>query len=219
MNRKLKFAIPIIAGVLVLSTGVGVLAATSNNPNTANQPTGNYQTVATGIVSGNTIGQYCGGATGMMGFGTSFITPQVAALLGTTVTDLESQLTGGKTLADIAGAKGVSQEQLIQTIIAPYKDHLDLMVKYGYITQDHENTFLQQAQLRLQTLITSKLNSTDANGWGDMGGMMYGWSDSQDQSGTNAISGGNGMMNDWNYSQTTVGSMMGGYGGGMMGRR
>jgi hypothetical protein len=149
--------------------------------------------------------------------------------LGTTVADLESQLNSGKTLADIASAKGIKQDQLILTMMAPYKEHLDIMVKYGYLTQDQVNTFVQQAQQRLQTIVSSPLNDNN-DWWDDMGAMMYGWGNSQ-QPGTSGVSPSlyGGMMNGWGYSQPQPGTnpvpqrgfggMMGGSGRGMMGLR
>jgi hypothetical protein len=167
------------------------------------------------------------------------VTSQVADLLGTTVPDLSSQMDSGKTLADIAAAKGISQDQLIQTIMAPFIDRMNRMSGFGYMTQDQIDSMTKQMRDRLQTLITSPLNSADENGWGfmqdmmdDYGrGMMGGWGNSQSQFGTptapgagyNGMMGGNGrgMMGGWSNSQAQPGATTAprtGY-GGMMGRR
>jgi len=211
MNRKWKIAIPIVAGLLAIGTGIGVVAAKSADHSAIYQPAGNYQTVSTSAALGNTTGLwYCGGVGGMMGYGAGFpVPPQVATLLGTTTADLEAQLNSGKTLADIASANGISQNQLIQTMMAPYEAHISLMVQYGYLTQDQANNMTEQMQERLQTMVTSQLNY-DNSGWGYMGGMMglySGGDGSQEQPGSNPV------------PQRGYGGMMGGYGGGMMGSR
>lgn len=213
MNRKLKFAIPIAAGILAISTGAGVLAAKAADQNITYVPDSSYQSTGASNAAITEDGWYCPGPGLMMDLGIGYpVTSQVAALLDTTVTDLETQLSSGKTLADIASTKGITQDQLIQTLIAPYKDHLNLMVSKSYISQDQENNLLQQAQERIQTIITSPLQTGYDYGWGLMGGMMSGWNYSP-QPGTDATPnyGLGGMMGGHGNG------MMGGYGGGMMG--
>ena len=157
----------------------------------------------------------------MMGWNRMLLTPQVATLLGTTVSDLEAQLNSGKTLAELAAAKGVSQDQLKQTMLAPANDMLALMLKYGYLTQEQVDSMTQRMQDVVQTMMTAQIKDLD----NDMRDIM------QDMMGSN----GYGMMGGWgNQSQqpgssTTpqqtpstaprggFGGMMGG--GGMMGWR
>lgn len=226
MNKKLRIVIPVVAGVLAISAGIGVAAAKTSGQNAVYQPFGHYQIISASADTDNTTGPWHCGFGGMMGYGAgSQVTPPVATLLGTTVADLEIQLNSGKTLADIAGDKGISREQLIQTIIAPYSDHLDIMVKYGYLTREQANNLLQQARERAQATITSTFQGDDDYGWGHMGGMMNGWGYAQQQPRTNGAprSGSGGMMNNWGYAQpqpntnpapgSGFGGMMGGFGG------
>ncbi len=210
MDRKWKIAIPVIAGLLAIGTGLGVVAAKSTlDQSTAYQPAGNYQ-ADNSAAPGNTTGLwYCDAVGGMMGYGAGFpVTHQVATLLGTTTADLAAQLNSGKTLAEIASAQGISQDELIQAMMAPYEAHLSLMVQYGYLTQDQVNSMIEQMQARLQTMVTSQLNY-DGGGWNYyMGGMMgryYGGDSSPQQPGSDSS------------PQRGYGGMMGGYSGGMMG--
>lgn len=198
MKKTWKIGLLVGALVLALGTGVGIaVAKTASNGQTiqagyyaANNSTGDY--------ANQTVNQwYCGGRGGMMGY----VTPQVLSMLGLTQSDLQNQLASGKTLGDLAAAKSVSQDVLIQTMLGPYTDHLTIMVKYGYLTQAQADSYTQQARTRLQTVITSKIGTS-----GGFGGMMRGW-----------LNGG--------QTQTTPPSgnygpgMMGGGFGGMMGRR
>jgi hypothetical protein len=209
MNRKWKIAIPIMAGILAIGTGIGVVAAKSADHSAVYQPAASYQTAGTNTALDNSTGLwYCDGIGAMMGYGAGFlVNQQVEALLGMTTDDLAAQLRSGRTLADIAGANGVSQEQLIQTVMATYENHLSLMVQYGYLTQEQANTLTEQMQERLQAMVTSQLNY-DGSGWEYMGGMMgryYGGDSSGQQPGGDTS------------PQRGYGGMMGGYGGGMMG--
>ena len=151
---------------------------------------------------------WCGGAGGMMGgmgfmhgglFGANL--DRLATTLGITTDELTAQLKEGKTLKQIAEAKGVSESTLVETILAPIRDRMQLMVKNGYITEQQASDHLAAIQQQVETLIGQPLpqgGTHQGNGWHQ--GMM----------------GGNGMMG---------GGMMGGYGnqgttsglGGMMG--
>jgi hypothetical protein len=215
MNKKLMIAIPVAAGVLALATGVGIASAKGADQAASYRDVGNYVAAPDATGSNNsTPAVYCGGFSGMMGWGTGqgLVSQQVATLLGTTVADLQSQLKSGKTLMDIAGAKGVSQDQLIKTMMAPFNDQMALMLKYGYLTQDQVNNMTAQMQQRLPTMVTSQINTGNGFGWGYMmqgngngygpGSMMQGY---KTQPGSTVVpqapvaprSGFGGMMGRW----------------------
>lgn len=209
MNKRMKIAIPVVASVVAIGTGIGLAAANSGNQNTAQTPSANYEAATTSTVDSGTVPQFCGGATGtgMMGQAIQVTTQRVATLLGTTTTDLQTQLQSGKTLAGIATEKGVTQEALAQTILGPMTDQMNLMVKYGYLTQDQADTMLQRMKTAVQTLTTSKI--TDLNGLGLMGQMMG-------NDGFGGMMGGSGTQQQGTTPRN--GGMMGGAGrGGMMG--
>ncbi|MBI4299660.1 MAG: hypothetical protein HY677_00885 [Chloroflexi bacterium] len=151
-----------------------------------------------------------GDGGGMMGLGLSL--QNVAKLLNTDQATLIKDLQSGKTLLEIAQAKGVSQDALVNAILAPEKDMLALRVKYGALTQEEANTILQNDTARVQELIKTKLDNTSFGHGGMMGASGYG-----------GMMGGNGyggMMGSYGNSAggSGYGGMMGGSGrGGMMG--
>ncbi|MCL5263878.1 MAG: hypothetical protein M1343_01565 [Chloroflexi bacterium] len=136
---------------------------------------------------------------GMMG---GYHLDLVAKLIGTTREDIVNQLQQGKSLVQIAQGKATEQ-QLIDTLLAPEKDMIQLRVKYGYITQDEADAWLQQAADRIKTAINATGTGQGFGGYGygcgGFGGMMGGYG---------------GMMGGFRSGRT------GGFGGwgGMMGR-
>ena len=78
-----------------------------------------------------------------------------AQALGMTSADLMAQLQSGKTLADIAQAKGVSQDAVKQAIVAAKKAEIDAAVTAGRLTAD------QAAQMKTQ--IDQQAISLDLN--------------------------------------------------------
>ena len=203
MKRKTTIGVLVLAGVLAVTTGIGIAVARSADSK-ANVPAGFYAPSDNSSFADETVGQwYCGGR-GLQG---GYLTPQLAALLKVTPEDLQTRIESGKTLAEIAGAQGVSQDQLLQTMIGSYGDHLALMVKDGYLTHAQADTMSQQAKVRLQTVINSNLSSSTRS-QGGFGGMMRGWFGRSPQSGTDpSLSPGYGC-----------GAAGAGYGRGMMGR-
>lgn len=136
---------------------------------------------------------------------------RVAQLLKTTPQDITTQLQQ-KTLLEIAQAKGVTETSLIDTLIAPYKDRLQVQVKYGYLTQTEVDQLLEAARQQAKSGVSQKTDPSAPYGYGS-GGMMGGLG--------GMMSGSGGMMGG--YGDNGYGGMMGGLGnmmgglGGMMG--
>jgi len=172
---------------------------------------------------------------------------RVAVVLGLTPAELTTQLQSGKTLAQLAKDKNVTSDKVVDAILAPHKDQLQLRVKYGYITQTQSDSYLatakQQAEITLnRTFNTSGVTGgpntpgysandmlSDCNnmmGSGGMGSMM-GSNGGMMGGGGGMMSGGGGMMGNYGSGRNTprgsnsFGSggrgMMGGNSGGMMG--
>ena len=101
---------------------------------------------------------------------------RVANVLGTTASDVWSQLQQGKTLSQIAQAKGVSEKAVTDAILQPTRDRLALQVKYGYLTQAQADARLQYEEDRVKELISTTPGAYGENdygyGWGCHGG---GW--------------------------------------------
>src|SRR3972149_9516583 len=84
VNKKMRIVIPVVAGVVVVSAGIGALAASASNAKAVQLSTGNRQIVSAGAYTDNATGpQYCGGYGGMMRSGFAG-TSQVGGLLGHT---------------------------------------------------------------------------------------------------------------------------------------
>jgi hypothetical protein len=88
-----------------------------------------------------------------------------ATYLGISVSDLLNDLTGGKTLAQEATAKGKTVDGLVQAMLAPLKTKLDKSVADGDITAAQETTILNKAT----TALTNFVNNTKP---GNMQGAM-----------------------------------------------
>ena len=95
----------------------------------------------------------------------SGITQQLASLLNNTPADIQSRLQAGATLMDLANEQGVTQDQLVEAIMARFNDHVDLMVKYGYISQDDAVTLRQQVREQVQTMVNTP--NGEQLGWRD----------------------------------------------------
>src|SRR5689334_9293330 len=79
-----------------------------------------------------------------------------AGYLGLTEEQLRTELSSGKTLAQVAQAHGQSASGLVDALVADAKSHLDAAVKSGRITQAQADEMLG----RLRTRITAMVNST-----------------------------------------------------------
>lgn len=83
-----------------------------------------------------------------------------ASYLGVTEAELRTQLAGGKTLAEVAKAKGKSVDGLVSALVADEKKELDAAVKAGRITQAQADAFLANAKERF----TDAVNGTRPEG-------------------------------------------------------
>jgi hypothetical protein len=83
-----------------------------------------------------------------------------ATFLGMSVSDIQSALKSGKTLADLATSKGKTAADLVTALEAPAKANLDQAVKDGKITQAQENTILANLTTHLTNLVNGTKPST-----------------------------------------------------------
>lgn len=90
------------------------------------------------------------------GFGGAAVLDAVAKALNTTTADLQSQLQSGKTLADIAQSKGVSQDTIKQAIVAAEKAQVDAAQQAGRITADQATQMKAAIDQRAATLDLTK---------------------------------------------------------------
>ena len=79
-----------------------------------------------------------------------------ASYLGMTEAELRTQLAGGKTLAEVAKAKGKSVDGLVSALVADEKKELDAAVAAGRLTQKQADTVLESAKHRVTDLVNGE---------------------------------------------------------------
>jgi hypothetical protein len=94
------------------------------------------------------------GGPGIRGFGHL---DAAAAYLGMTETELATELEGGKTLADVAKAKGKSVDGLVSALVADEKQELDAAVAAGRITRAQADELLGNAKQRFTDMANGTL--------------------------------------------------------------
>ncbi|HET8614520.1 MAG TPA: hypothetical protein VFL94_03265 [Actinomycetales bacterium] len=80
---------------------------------------------------------------------------EAASIIGVSESDLRSQLQSGKTLAQIAGSKGMSQTTLVDKLVAAAKSQLAAAVKSGRLTQKQADAIGADLRTRITRLVTS----------------------------------------------------------------
>ena len=119
------------------------------------------------------------GGPGMHGFGHL---DAAASYLGLTEAELATELSGGKTLADVAKAKGKSVDGLVSALVADEKKELDAAVAAGRITKAQADEMLANAKQRFTDMVNGTLPD---RGHGPLGGPPGAlWSDSHHGDGT-----------------------------------
>jgi hypothetical protein len=89
-----------------------------------------------------------------------------ATYLGLSETELQTQLAGGKTLADVAKAQGKTVDGLVAALVADEKKELDAAVAAGRLTQAQANEMLANAEQRFTDLVNGTLSERGTRGFG-----------------------------------------------------
>ena len=107
---------------------------------------------------------------GLGGFAGVSLRSVAAEKLGMELTDLNTELQNGKTIAALAEEKGVDTQTIVDAYLAQVKTELDEKVASGDITQTQADAQLEQAK----TGATEKLTATwqDSGHGGRHGGMI-----------------------------------------------
>jgi len=79
----------------------------------------------------------------------------VADLLDMTPAELHQELSAGKTLSEVATEKGVSDDDLIEAIIAAHKEAIEQAVADGRITEDQAEWLLARAEAMAPLMLTN----------------------------------------------------------------
>lgn len=80
-----------------------------------------------------------------------------ATYLGVTMDELRTQLESGKSLADVAKAKGKSADGLVDALVADAKKRLDEEVAEGDITKAQADRMLSNLKQRITDMVNGKL--------------------------------------------------------------
>ena len=138
MRKNLKWLIAaVVAGLLVMAIAIPVFAAGPNGVNSGNTAPGT---------------QSCCGNGNRRGSGEG-ISEAVVTLLGMSREEIQEQRQAGESLVQIAGSKDISEEALINAILAEKQETLQEMVAAGTITQELADQRLEQMRERVQLAI------------------------------------------------------------------
>ncbi len=77
----------------------------------------------------------------------------VAKLLGLQPADVAAERQDGKSLAQIAQTKGVSEDKLVETILADREATLDARVKAGTLSAEQEQLMLERMQTQVKAAV------------------------------------------------------------------
>jgi hypothetical protein len=158
----------IILGSMVSAVVVlGVIGLFVVGTALAQTPTPWAEAAMTGWNRAGGCGGGCGGGCAISG--TNTIHAVIAETLGLTTEQLYAERAAGKTLAQIAKDKGVSEQQLTDVILAELKQFTDQAVKDGRITQAQADWVQAQAKVMIPLMLNSPFGPGEAQGYGGYG--------------------------------------------------
>jgi hypothetical protein len=100
--------------------------------------------------------------------GVSPMHADVEQLLGMSQPDLYHQMAAGQSLAQIAAAKGVTETQLMDGMLAGRRAAFDQAVAAGRMTRGQADAMLGYLQTNLQTMVDTPGMGLGTGGWGMM---------------------------------------------------
>ena len=101
-----------------------------------------------------------------MMFGVTPMHDDVAMQLGMTTQDLYNHMASGKSMVQIAAEKGITEQQLMDNIMAGRRAAYSQAVKDGHMTQPQADAMLQSLNNNLKTMVNGQ--GTGASGWSMM---------------------------------------------------
>jgi hypothetical protein len=102
---------------------------------------------------------------GFLGGGENSLVSVAADKLGMTVSELTTELRGGKSIADLAGEKGVDTQTIVDAYLDQLKTKLDQAVADGRITQTQADTMLQREQDRVPDMLDNTFENRMPDGF------------------------------------------------------
>ena len=89
----------------------------------------------------------------------------IAQFLGMSSADLQAELRAGRSLAEVAQAKGKTREDLLNKIIQDAQAHAAMAVQDGKLTQAQADQLIQRAPETINRLVDAKPGSGQGSGW------------------------------------------------------
>ena len=113
-----------------------------------------------------------GGGDGGGGFRNGFFggISAAASYLGITAQELQTDITSGKTLAQVAKAKGKTAGGLVSAMITAQRSQLDAAVSAGQFTKQQENLIVSALTQRYTAMVNGTVPSGRGFGGGGFGG-------------------------------------------------
>lgn len=185
MNRTVKILVIsfVVAAILIAAVATAAFAAPMVRGRVPTPTTADYQAWGCGVVSGNYSA--------------------ITDLLKLSQDEITAQLKEGKSLVEIAATKNVTEDQLVQAILAQMKETMQQHMAGWNWTEEQLNARLKIAEQHIRQLVNTKgaylggcggLNRGAAGRQAGCGGLG-----SQSRSGYGMMRGG-GMMGGWNNS-------------------
>jgi hypothetical protein len=134
MNKKWKIIAVVTLAVTLIAVG-GSMVMAQTTPE---------------VAAPGTCG---GGGAGLRGFGGN--SAVLTNLLGLTSEELYQLRSEGKTLAQIAATKGITEDALVAAILAPRQETLKAAVAAGRLTQAQADLMLQNMESNISLQIKS----------------------------------------------------------------
>lgn len=106
--------------------------------------------------------------------GYSVMSDAITKLLGMTWQQIYDARASGKTLSDIAKSKGISDQKVIDAMLAGQKSVIDQALKDSCITQAQADWMLARMKATLPFMLTNPFGPSARGGWRGAGGGPWG---------------------------------------------
>jgi hypothetical protein len=150
-NKMKRFIVAavLVAALMAMVAGTALAAGPITPPGQAFGP-------AAGIQATDTYPCGAMGAGGMMGRGApewAGDSPAVEDLLGMSEEDIQAERLAGKSLVEIAAAKHLTEDDLINAILSAKTDLLDSLVAEGKLTQARADFMIENMTAQVKTMV------------------------------------------------------------------
>jgi hypothetical protein len=174
MKKFILIAV-LVAALAALLAGTALAAGPTPPTAQGFGPGNGIHTPGTGLTTPGTGYGPGMGAGGMMGRGAPAWAgepEEVEALLGMTDEQIHAERQAGKSLAQIAVSKNVTEDKLISTMVEAKKVDLAKLVAAGKLTQAQMDTMVQNMQTQVKTMVErTNVGPAFAQGQARPGGM------------------------------------------------